>query len=102
MEKVTANQFNEVTSQGIVLVDFYADWCGPCKALAPVLDELSKEYEGKVSFAKLNIDEERSVADQFGIMSIPTLIVFKNGKAVKTVTGAYPKQMLEQMLNEVL
>lgn len=82
-----------------VLVDFYADWCGPCKMMAPVVDELAAEYEGKVKVGKLNVDESSAAAAKYRVMSIPTFIVFKNGEAVDTLVGAVSKKELEAKLS---
>ncbi len=82
-----------------VLVDFYADWCGPCKMMAPVVEALATEYEGKVKIGKLNVDQSPNTAGQYGIMSIPTLLFFKNGEVVNKIVGAVPKADLEQALN---
>lgn len=82
-----------------VLVDFYADWCGPCKMMAPVVEALATEYEGKVKIGKLNVDQSPNTAGQYGIMSIPTLLFFKNGEVVDKIVGAVPKSDLEQTLN---
>jgi len=81
-----------------VLVDFYADWCGPCKMIAPLVSELAEEYEGVIKIGKLNIDQEAGTAEKYGVMSIPTLIIFKNGTAVDTVVGAVPKKVLQDKL----
>lgn len=81
-----------------VLVDFYADWCGPCKMMAPVVEELASEYEGKAKIFKLNVDESPVTAAQYKVMSIPTFILFQNGAAVKTQVGGVPKSTLEEML----
>lgn len=83
-----------------VLVDFFATWCGPCKMLAPVVEELSVEYADKVKVVKLDIDEVEDVAMDYGVMSIPTLILFKNGEAVDQQVGAVPKAVLEEMIAE--
>jgi len=78
-----------------VVVDFWAEWCGPCRMIAPALDEISKELEGKVKIVKLNVDDNQQTAAQFGVMSIPTLILFKGGVEAKKVVGALPKKRLE-------
>lgn len=97
---VTDSSFeNDVLQSSIpVLVDFWAPWCGPCRALAPVIDELSTEYEGKVSILKMNVDENPSTPGKFGIRAIPTLILFKNGQVVDQVTGAVSKSSLKDLL----
>ncbi len=85
-----------------VLVDFYADWCGPCKMMAPVVAQLAEEYAGKCKVGKCNIDEEMELAGQYKVMSIPTLIIFKGGKAEATVVGAVSKNELISKLEQVL
>jgi thioredoxin 1 len=86
----------------LVLVDFYADWCQPCKMLAPIIDELAAELKGKVVFAKINVDQNPRAAMQYQAMSIPTLVLFKNGKPVDRMVGAMPKQMLLARLRRFL
>ncbi|MCJ2531579.1 MAG: thioredoxin [Candidatus Thermoplasmatota archaeon] len=85
-----------------VLVDFYADWCAPCRRLAPVIDELAEEYEGDMRFVKVNVDDNASLAVQFGVQSIPTLIFFKGGQQVAKTVGAPPKPRLVQEIAQIL
>ena len=85
-----------------VLVDFWAPWCGPCRMVGPVVEELAEEYAGRCEFVKLNTDENMQVASSYGIMSIPTLAIFKNGKVVDGVVGAAPKKMLKELIEKHL
>ena len=103
-EKVTAATFNDVVLKSAtpVLVDFWAEWCGPCRAVAPILEEISNEYAGKIKIVKLNTDEEGSVAMKYGISSIPTMNVFVGGQVVKSIVGAKPKPALVRDLAEFL
>ena len=91
-----------IKSETPVLVDFWAPWCGPCRAIAPVVEELAGEYHGKVSFAKLNTDDNQRTAMQYGIMSIPTLLVFRGGNEVARVVGVQSKQNLKKTLDSVV
>ncbi|MCX7647530.1 MAG: thioredoxin [Elusimicrobiales bacterium] len=101
---ITDQEFDkEVIKSAIpVLVDFWAPWCGPCRMLAPVVDEISKEYEGKVKVVKVNTDENPQSASNYQISAIPTLLFFKDGKVVKELVGVLPKEEIKKVLDEVL
>ena len=99
---ITDATFDEETKEGLVLIDFWATWCGPCKAIAPVLDELSSEYEGKARIVKIDVDQNPNLAAQYGIRSIPTLFVFKNGEKVDATMGMQPKAQLTALINKHL
>lgn len=79
---ITGDDFAAKIAEGVALIDFYADWCGPCQAIAPTIDEVATEYEGKAGVYKVNVDDSQDLAMQFGVMSIPTLLVFKDGELV--------------------
>ena len=97
---VSDNDFAQFVKQHPnVVVDAWAPWCGPCKRIAPIMDELAKEYNGKVAIGKLNTDDNQRTAMQFGIMSIPTLLVFKDGQRVDQIVGLMPKDALQQRFN---
>ncbi|HSW47491.1 MAG TPA: thioredoxin [Candidatus Saccharimonadales bacterium] len=85
-----------------VVVDFWAPWCGPCKIVSPTIEELAKDYEGKVTVGKMNVDENQIPAEQFGVMSIPTIMIFKDGKPVKSMVGAQGKEAYQRAIDEVL
>lgn len=88
--------------EGLMVVDFWAPWCGPCRMVAPVIEQLATEYDGKVRFGKLNVDEAPGVAGRYGIRSIPTIGIFKDGEPVDGVIGAVPKPMLEEAIKNHL
>ena len=96
---LTSANFESEVSTGIVLVDFYADWCMPCKMLSPTLDALADEYEGQITVGKLNIDNAQNIAAKYGVMSIPTVILFKNGIAVDKKIGVSPKAVYVKMID---
>ncbi|MDY6918488.1 MAG: thioredoxin [Chloroflexota bacterium] len=101
--ELTADSFDEaVRKHRLMVVDCWAEWCGPCRMVTPVIEELAKEYRGRVAFGKLNIDENRSIAARYGVMSIPTLLVFKDWQLVDQIVGAMPKHALEQRLSPYL
>jgi thioredoxin 1 len=93
---------NFVQSKAIAVVDVWAPWCGPCRFVSPILEAIAKDYAGKISFGKLNVDQNKIVASQFGIMSIPTLLVFKKGQLVDRIIGAMPRQKLEPRITRFL
>ena len=101
---VTEETFsNDVLSSKIpVLVDFWAPWCGPCKIIGPILEDLSTQYEEKIQFGKLNVDENQNIAIQYQVQSIPTLIFYKGGKEVNRIIGVSPKEEIEKALNGLL
>ena len=97
---LTKGNFDETIKEGTVLVDFWADWCGPCRMLSPILDELAEKVGDKAVFGKVNVDEETDIARRFEISSIPTVMIFKNGELKETKVGVQPAGVYEALLQE--
>ncbi len=93
-KELTQSNFDSAIKKGAVVVDFWAIWCGPCKIMSPIVDQVAEELSGKVAFGKVNVDSEYELSERFGVMSIPTLIFFKDGEMVERVSGALPKDEL--------
>jgi thioredoxin 1 len=103
IELTDANFDQEVLKSDLpVLADFWAEWCGPCKMIAPVVDEIAGEYDGKLKIGKVDVDTQQAVAMKYGIRSIPTLLLFKDGKVVEQIIGAAPKKMLVEKISKHL
>ena len=103
-KEFTTDNFNQEVLQSKlpVLVDFWAEWCGPCKVIAPVVEELATDYKGKIKFGKVNVDDNNMVASEYGVRSIPTLLIFKNGSVVNQIVGAVPKEKITDILDTVI
>jgi len=101
---ITDNDFKAqvLESSEPVIVDFWAPWCGPCRAVSPIIDELAKEFAGKVKVGKLNVDENSKVAGQYNVMSIPSVVFFKNGQPIRTMIGVQSKENYKQAIEETL
>jgi thioredoxin 1 len=93
-----ANFFSQIAKHCLLVVDFWAPWCGPYRTVSPLIEQLAADYAGKVAFGKMNVDENRMVPSRFGVLSIPTLVVLKNGKAVGTIIGACPKSHIKSQV----
>ena len=104
MKQVTDTSFDSdvLKAEGAVLVDFWAEWCGPCKQIAPALEELSQEYGGKLTVAKVNIDDNPQTPSKYGVRGIPTLLIFKNGQVAAQKVGAMPKSKLKEWIDSVV
>ncbi|MDQ6985877.1 MAG: thioredoxin [Candidatus Dojkabacteria bacterium] len=98
--KLSSADFDSAISEGYTFVDFWAEWCGPCRMIAPVFEDLSEKWDGKIKFAKLNVDENPEVADTYGVQGIPTLILYKDGEIVKRLVGAVPEAAMHEFLND--
>ncbi|MDQ1339107.1 MAG: thioredoxin 1 [Campylobacterota bacterium] len=96
------SNFDSTIAQGVSMVDFWAPWCGPCRMVAPIVEELAGEYAGKVNVCKVNTDENQDIAVKYGIRSIPSILFFKNGEQVDTIVGAVSKQNFEQKLKNII
>lgn len=99
---LTSTDFDSTIATGVTLVDMYADWCGPCQAIAPIIEELATEYEGKAKIAKLDVDASGDIAGKYGVMSIPTILVFKDGQLVDKSVGLADKASLIALLDKNL
>ena len=104
VKEITSTNFNDevLESDTPVLVDFWAEWCGPCRAIGPVVDEIANDYDGKVSVGKLNVDHENQLAMKYGVRSIPALLIFNNGTVVNQIVGAVPKNRITDILDTVI
>jgi thioredoxin 1 len=97
-----SNFKGEIAKYPVMLVDFWASWCGPCRMVSPIIEKLAKEYSGRVAFGKVNVDENQMISGSFGIQSIPTMMIFKGGKAVDVMIGALPKAQIESRIKQQL
>lgn len=102
LRNITDNDFTSLTQEGVAIIDFWAPWCGPCRMQGPIFEALAEEMDGQVEFFKMNVDDEPKTAQEFGIMSIPTLIIKKNGQVVEKLVGFHDKNRLMDALNKHL
>jgi thioredoxin 1 len=102
LKTLTDSNFDQEIKNGVVLVDFWAEWCGPCRRIAPIVEELAGQYNGRATVAKMNVDENPSVPGRFMIRGIPTLLLFKNGQLADTLVGLAPKEDIARMIDKHL
>jgi thioredoxin 1 len=100
--ELTKSEFENFTKEGLVLIDFFAEWCMPCLTMSPIIDELSENFKGKIKFGKVNVEDNPEAAQKHGVMSIPNFVLLKNGKVVEQITGAIPAEELEDLLKKHL
>jgi len=100
--ELTEGNFRQEVNSGITLVDFWAGWCAPCRMIAPVIEELAEELSGRIKIAKVDVDSNQNIASELGIVSIPTLIFFKDGKEVERITGVVPKEQIKDRIDEII
>lgn len=99
---ISAEQFEATINNGVAVVDFYAEWCNPCKMLAPIIEDIAESYKGKANVVKLNVDEAQTIAEQYGIMSIPTIMIFKDGKEKQRLVGFHSIDELKQAIDNYI
>jgi thioredoxin 1 len=100
--ELTSENFESTTNEGVALVDFWAPWCGPCRMISPVIEELAEEFDGKAAICKVNTDEQQDLSMKFGVRSIPTIVFMKDGEVVDTMVGAASKQAFADKINSLL
>ena len=102
VDELSEKQFDDRIKNGIVIIDFWASWCMPCLMMAPVVEELSEKFKGKIEFAKLDVDENQKLSQKFKVMSIPTLVVFKEGKEIGRIIGSMPAEVIEEKIKKLI
>ncbi len=100
--EINKENFNNIINSPLAVIDFWAEWCQPCRMMSPIIEELAKEYEGKVKIGKVNVDQESELAERHSIMSIPAILFFQNGKLIDKVIGACPKEYLKEKIEKIL